>query len=380
MHQIRTPAILRVFRECCRLAVIPFFSQRNTFRVIFSQIPGSVHARWSSGYAQPHGHRHHGTPVSVKTIIVCGISPFHYNYCMCCNLSHLVMSYLPSYCVVYLFRLVLSYLPSYCVLYLFRLVLSYLPSYSKCVLYLSRLVLSYLPSYYVVYLFRLVLFYLPSYCVLYLSRLVLSYLPSYFSVYLSRLVMSYLPSYYVVYLSVLSCLTYRLTMLHTCLSCLVLPAVLLCCVPVHLVLCYLPSYYVVYLSVLYCPNCRLTMLYTCPVLSCPTYRLSVLYTCLSCLVLPAVLLCCIPVCLVLSYLPSYYVVYLSRLVLSYLPCYCVLYRSRLVMSYLPSYCVLYLSFLSCPTFFFFFRWCLMSSDVGWHIRDKLRPMREHGSI
>ena len=279
MHQIRTPAILRVFRECCRLAVIPFFSQRNTFRVIFSQIPGSVHARWSSGYAQPHGHRHHGTPVSVKPIIVCGVSPFHYNYCMCCNLSHLVMSYLPSYCVVYLFRLVLSYLPSY----------------SKCVLYLSRLVLSYLPS------------------------------------------------YYVVYLSVLSCLTYRLTMLHTCLSCLVLPAVLLCCVPVHLVLCYLPSYYVVYLSVLYCPNCRLTMLYTCPVLSCPTYRLSVLYTCLSCLVLPAVLLCCIPVCLVLSCLPSYYVVYLSRLVLSYLPCYCVLYRSRLVMSYLPSYCVLYLS-------------------------------------
>ena len=24
--------------------------------------------------------------------------------------------------------------------------------------------------------------------------------------------------------------------------------------------------------------------------------------------------------------------------------------------------------------------CIMSSDVGWHIRDKLRPMREHGSI
>ena len=24
--------------------------------------------------------------------------------------------------------------------------------------------------------------------------------------------------------------------------------------------------------------------------------------------------------------------------------------------------------------------CLMSSDVGWHIRDKLRPMREHGSM
>ena len=27
-----------------------------------------------------------------------------------------------------------------------------------------------------------------------------------------------------------------------------------------------------------------------------------------------------------------------------------------------------------------FRWCLMSSDVDWHIRDKLRPMREHGSV
>ena len=27
-----------------------------------------------------------------------------------------------------------------------------------------------------------------------------------------------------------------------------------------------------------------------------------------------------------------------------------------------------------------FRCCLMTSDVGWHIRDKLRPMREHGSI
>ena len=26
------------------------------------------------------------------------------------------------------------------------------------------------------------------------------------------------------------------------------------------------------------------------------------------------------------------------------------------------------------------KWCLMSSDVGWHIRDKLRPMPKHGSI
>ena len=24
--------------------------------------------------------------------------------------------------------------------------------------------------------------------------------------------------------------------------------------------------------------------------------------------------------------------------------------------------------------------CLMSSDVGWHVKDKLRPMRQHGSI
>ena len=29
---------------------------------------------------------------------------------------------------------------------------------------------------------------------------------------------------------------------------------------------------------------------------------------------------------------------------------------------------------------FFFKCCLMSSDVGLHIRDKLRAMREHGSI
>ena len=26
------------------------------------------------------------------------------------------------------------------------------------------------------------------------------------------------------------------------------------------------------------------------------------------------------------------------------------------------------------------KWCLMSSDVGWHIRDKLWPMPNHGSI
>ena len=26
------------------------------------------------------------------------------------------------------------------------------------------------------------------------------------------------------------------------------------------------------------------------------------------------------------------------------------------------------------------KWCLMSSDVSWHIRDKLRPMPKHGSI
>ena len=27
-----------------------------------------------------------------------------------------------------------------------------------------------------------------------------------------------------------------------------------------------------------------------------------------------------------------------------------------------------------------FKCCLMSSDVGWHIRDKLRPIPEHGSV
>ena len=26
------------------------------------------------------------------------------------------------------------------------------------------------------------------------------------------------------------------------------------------------------------------------------------------------------------------------------------------------------------------KWCLMSSDVSWHIKDKLRPMPKHGSI
>ena len=26
------------------------------------------------------------------------------------------------------------------------------------------------------------------------------------------------------------------------------------------------------------------------------------------------------------------------------------------------------------------KWCLMSSDVSWHIRDKLWPMPKHGSI
>ena len=36
--------------------------------------------------------------------------------------------------------------------------------------------------------------------------------------------------------------------------------------------------------------------------------------------------------------------------------------------------------LCCVQFLFFFKCCLMSSDVRSHIRDKLRPMREHGSI
>ena len=30
--------------------------------------------------------------------------------------------------------------------------------------------------------------------------------------------------------------------------------------------------------------------------------------------------------------------------------------------------------------FFFFVCRIMSSDVGWHIRDKLKPVCEHGSI
>ena len=41
------------------------------------------------------------------------------------------------------------------------------------------------------------------------------------------------------------------------------------------------------------------------------------------------------------------------------------------------------SILSSSFFFLFlsfFRCCLMSSDVGWHIRDKLRPMPKHGSV
>ena len=33
-----------------------------------------------------------------------------------------------------------------------------------------------------------------------------------------------------------------------------------------------------------------------------------------------------------------------------------------------------------PSAHSYFRCCLLSSDVGWHIRDKLRPMREHGSV
>ena len=43
--------------------------------------------------------------------------------------------------------------------------------------------------------------------------------------------------------------------------------------------------------------------------------------------------------------------------------------------------VLLLTSLTPRIYFLFFRWCLMSSDVCWHIiRDKLRPMRDHGSI
>ena len=34
----------------------------------------------------------------------------------------------------------------------------------------------------------------------------------------------------------------------------------------------------------------------------------------------------------------------------------------------------------CCTLLMMMKWCLMSSDVGWHIRDKLRPMPKHDSI
>ena len=33
-----------------------------------------------------------------------------------------------------------------------------------------------------------------------------------------------------------------------------------------------------------------------------------------------------------------------------------------------------------PEYLMMMKWCLMSSDVGWHIGDKLRPMPKHGSI
>ena len=36
--------------------------------------------------------------------------------------------------------------------------------------------------------------------------------------------------------------------------------------------------------------------------------------------------------------------------------------------------------LSPPLMLMMMKWCLMSSDVSWHIRDKLWPMPKHGSV
>ena len=45
------------------------------------------------------------------------------------------------------------------------------------------------------------------------------------------------------------------------------------------------------------------------------------------------------------------------------------------------HCALWSCFiLGSQLWLYSFRCCLMSLDVGWHIRDKLRPVREHGSI
>ena len=46
------------------------------------------------------------------------------------------------------------------------------------------------------------------------------------------------------------------------------------------------------------------------------------------------------------------------------------------------FCVPYpaFSFETGPDLLVFFGWCLMSLDVGWHVRDKLRPVCEQGSI
>ena len=40
----------------------------------------------------------------------------------------------------------------------------------------------------------------------------------------------------------------------------------------------------------------------------------------------------------------------------------------------------YFCLLHDPTVMLMMKWCLMSSDVSWHIRDKLWPMPKHGSI
>ena len=42
--------------------------------------------------------------------------------------------------------------------------------------------------------------------------------------------------------------------------------------------------------------------------------------------------------------------------------------------------VMFSSFVCSECFFLMMKCCLMSSDVSWHIRDKLRPMPKHGSM
>ena len=51
-----------------------------------------------------------------------------------------------------------------------------------------------------------------------------------------------------------------------------------------------------------------------------------------------------------------------------------------VMRVLAVYSVLYSCYTHSQMLLLLLSWCLMSSDVIWHIRDKLWPMPKHGSI